>query len=89
MYIYIYAGEACSHIYIRAHICVQTAPAVVRARVDHCVALSCHVRTFATCTQVRAVELVSENEGELRGVYGGAVGYFGYSGNMDTAIAIR
>ena len=33
--------------------------------------------------------IISELEGERRGVYAGAVGYFSFSGNMDTAIAIR
>ena len=39
--------------------------------------------------KVRAVELVAGLERERRGVYAGAVGYVGYSGVMDTAIAIR
>ena len=39
--------------------------------------------------KVRAMEIISEQEGERRGPYGGAVGYFSFSGNMDTAITIR
>jgi anthranilate synthase component 1 len=35
------------------------------------------------------MEIISELEGEARGAYGGAVGYFSFSGNMDTAITIR
>ena len=35
------------------------------------------------------MEIIEELEPVRRGVYGGAVGYFGFSGNMDTAIAIR
>jgi anthranilate synthase component 1 len=35
------------------------------------------------------VQLIYEAEKEKRGVYGGAVGYFGYSGTLDTCIAIR
>ena len=35
------------------------------------------------------MELIRELEVEPRGVYGGAVGYFSYSGNLDLAITIR
>jgi anthranilate synthase component 1 len=35
------------------------------------------------------MQLISELEGERRGLYGGAVGYVGYDGNLDTAITIR
>jgi len=35
------------------------------------------------------MEIVAELEGERRGTYAGAVGYFGFGHNMDTAIAIR
>jgi anthranilate synthase component 1 len=35
------------------------------------------------------MEIIAELEPDLRGPYSGAVGYFGYSGNLDTAIAIR
>lgn len=35
------------------------------------------------------MEIISELEPEPREVYGGAVGYFGYNGNTDTAITIR
>jgi anthranilate synthase component 1 len=35
------------------------------------------------------MEIIEELEPIRRGVYGGAVGYFGFSGNMDAAIAIR
>jgi anthranilate synthase component 1 len=38
---------------------------------------------------VRAMEIVDELEPSRRGVYAGAVGYIGWNGNMDTAIAIR
>jgi len=39
--------------------------------------------------KIRAMEIISEMENEKRGLYGGAVGHFDFSGNMDTAIAIR
>jgi anthranilate synthase component 1 len=45
--------------------------------------------TVSGAPKVRAVEIISELEPTQRGVYSGAVGYFDYSGNMDTCIAIR
>ena len=45
--------------------------------------------TLSGAPKVRAMQLISELERERRGVYGGAVGYLGYDGSLDTAIAIR
>lgn len=45
--------------------------------------------TVAGAPKIRAMEIIEELEPTRRGVYAGAVGYFGYSGNMDTCIAIR
>lgn len=45
--------------------------------------------TVSGAPKVRAIEIISEREPTGRGVYSGAVGYFDYSGNMDTCIAIR
>ncbi len=45
--------------------------------------------TVSGAPKVRAMEIIAELEGERRGVYAGAVGYLGYSGNLDTCIAIR
>ena len=45
--------------------------------------------TLSGAPKVRAMEIIDELEGVRREVYGGAVGYFSYSGNMDMAIAIR
>jgi anthranilate synthase component 1 len=45
--------------------------------------------TVSGAPKVRAVEIIREQEPDDRGVYAGAVGYFDYSGNMDTCIAIR
>lgn len=45
--------------------------------------------TLSGAPKVRAMEIIDELESEKRGIYGGAVGYLGWSGNMDTAIAIR
>lgn len=45
--------------------------------------------TLSGAPKIRAMEIIDELEPEKRGVYGGAVGYLDWSGNMDTAIAIR
>jgi anthranilate synthase component I len=45
--------------------------------------------TVSGAPKVRAMEIIDELEPERRGPYAGAVGYFGYSGNMDTCITIR
>jgi anthranilate synthase component 1 len=45
--------------------------------------------TVSGAPKIRAMEIISELEGEQRGVYAGAVGYFSHSGNLDTAIALR
>jgi len=45
--------------------------------------------TLSGAPKVRAMEIIDELESLRRGAYGGCVGYIDYSGNMDTAIAIR
>jgi len=45
--------------------------------------------TLSGAPKVRAMQIIDELEPERRGVYGGAVGYIGFDGNMDVAIAIR
>jgi anthranilate synthase component I len=45
--------------------------------------------TLSGAPKIRAMEIIEELEPVRRGVYGGAVGYFDFSGNMDTGIAIR
>ena len=45
--------------------------------------------TLSGAPKIRAMEIIAEMEPEKRGPYGGAVGYFGFQGNMDTAIPIR
>jgi anthranilate synthase component 1 len=45
--------------------------------------------TLTGAPKIRAMEIIEELEPVRRGIYGGAVGYFGYGGSMDTAIAIR
>ncbi|MCW5861877.1 MAG: anthranilate synthase component I [Anaerolineae bacterium] len=45
--------------------------------------------TVSGAPKVRAMEIIEELEGQRRGLYAGAVGYFSYDGSMDTCIAIR
>lgn len=45
--------------------------------------------TLSGAPKVRAMEIIEELETQKRGIYGGAIGYIGYDGNLDTCIAIR
>ena len=45
--------------------------------------------TVSGAPKIRAMQIIAELEPDKRGPYAGAVGYFGFSGNMDTAITIR
>ena len=45
--------------------------------------------TLSGAPKVRAMEIIDELEPDRRGIYGGAIGYLSWTGNMDTAIAIR
>lgn len=45
--------------------------------------------TLSGAPKVRAMEIIDSLEPVKRGIYGGAVGYLGWNGEMDTAIAIR
>jgi len=45
--------------------------------------------TVSGAPKVRAMEIIYELAGRCRGPYAGAVGYFSYSGNIDTGIGIR
>ena len=45
--------------------------------------------TLSGAPKIRAMEIINELEPSSRGIYGGAIGYIGWDGNMDTAIAIR
>lgn len=45
--------------------------------------------TLSGAPKIRACQLIGELEDNKRGIYGGAIGYLGFTGNMDTCIAIR
>lgn len=45
--------------------------------------------TLSGAPKIRACQIINELEDNKRGMYGGAIGYIGFSGNMDTCIAIR
>ena len=45
--------------------------------------------TLTGAPKIRAMEIIEELEPQRRGIYGGAVGYFSFSGNMDMCITIR
>lgn len=45
--------------------------------------------TLSGAPKVRAMEIIEETEPSRRGAYGGAIGYFSFSGNMDSCITIR
>jgi anthranilate synthase component 1 len=82
-----FAIERYSHV---MHICSnvtgtlkegKTAMDVLRATLP--------VGTLSGAPKIRAMEIIDELEPVKRGIYGGAVGYLAWNGNMDTAIAIR
>lgn len=45
--------------------------------------------TLSGAPKIRAMEIINELENNKRGIYGGAVGYIDFTGNLDTCIAIR
>ena len=45
--------------------------------------------TLSGAPKIRACQLIGELENNKRGIYGGAIGYIDFSGNMDNCIAIR
>ncbi len=50
---------------------------------------TCPAGTVSGAPKIRAMQIIDELEPVKRGIYSGAVGYLGWNGNMDTAIAIR
>lgn len=72
------------------HICSQVEGDIR----DDCDALSAieavlPAGTLSGAPKIRACEIIEEMEQEERGIYGGALGYLDFTGNMDTCIAIR
>lgn len=72
------------------HICSQVEGDIR----DDCDALSAieavlPAGTLSGAPKIRACEIIEELETEERGIYGGALGYLDFTGNMDTCIAIR
>src|SRR5688500_11949282 len=59
----------------------QGAPEVIKAAFP--------AGTLSGAPKIRAMQIIEELEPSRRGIYGGAVGYISYTGNMDFAIAIR
>lgn len=45
--------------------------------------------TLSGAPKIKACQLINDIEGDKRGIYGGAVGYIDFTGNLDTCIAIR
>ena len=45
--------------------------------------------TLSGAPKLRACEIINELENNKRGIYGGAIGYISFTGNLDTCIAIR
>lgn len=45
--------------------------------------------TVSGAPKIRAMQIIDEMESHRRGIYGGAVGYFGWNGDLDTCIALR
>jgi anthranilate synthase component 1 len=45
--------------------------------------------TLSGAPKIRAMEIIADLEQSRRGAYGGAIGYFGFDGNLDSAITIR
>ena len=45
--------------------------------------------TLSGAPKIRACQIINELENNKRGIYGGAIGYIDFTGNLDTCIAIR
>ena len=45
--------------------------------------------TLSGAPKIRAAQIINELENNKRGIYGGAIGYLSFTGNMDLCIAIR
>lgn len=72
------------------HICSQV-EGNIRPEHDGCSAIEALLPagTLSGAPKIRACEIIEELEQAPRGIYGGALGYLDFTGNMDTCIAIR
>lgn len=72
------------------HICSQV-EGDIRPELDGCFAVESLLPagTLSGAPKIRACEIIEELEGVPRGIYGGALGYLDFTGNLDTCIAIR
>ena len=79
--------ERYSHVmHIVSHVKGKAAPGIRPADV---LRAAFPAGTLSGAPKIRAMEIIEEMEPSRRGIYGGAVGYISYTGNMDLAIAIR
>jgi anthranilate synthase component 1 len=79
--------ERYSHVmHLVSNVRGQTAPGV---RAGDVLRASFPAGTLSGAPKIRAMEIIEESEPFRRNLYGGAVGYISYTGNLDTAIAIR
>ncbi len=84
-------GYKMIHKYSRImHICSQV-EGNIRPDCDGCSAIEAVLPagTLSGAPKIRACEIIDELEQVPRGIYGGALGYLDFTGNMDTCIAIR
>lgn len=72
------------------HICSQV-EGDIKEEYDglHAVEAVLPAGTLSGAPKIRACEIINELESEQRGIYGGALGYLDFTGNLDTCIAIR
>ncbi len=69
----------------------STVESKIRAPYDACdtIAALLPAGTLSGAPKIRACEIIDELEPDARGIYGGAIGYIDFSGNLDTCITIR
>ncbi|WP_077612158.1 anthranilate synthase component I family protein [Clostridium sp. Marseille-P2415] len=84
-------GYKMIHRYSRImHICSQVEADITPERdAFHAIEAVLPAGTLSGAPKIRACEIIEELETEPRGIYGGALGYIDFTGNMDTCIAIR
>ncbi len=84
-------GYQMIHRYSRImHICSQVEADITPDRdAFHAIEAVLPAGTLSGAPKIRACEIIEELESEPRGIYGGALGYIDFTGNMDTCIAIR